>query len=58
MFEERQELLELTEGLRPDRTGAFLGLSPSGFHEIAYVEWGPPDDRCPVVCVHGLTRQG
>ena len=44
--------------LRPARKGRFLGLSPSGFHEIAYVEWGPIDDPRPVICVHGLTRQG
>lgn len=43
---------------RPDRTGVFKGLSRSGFHDIAYADWGSLDDRCPVVCVHGLTRQG
>lgn len=43
---------------RPDREDALLGLSPSGFHEIAYVDWGPLDDPRPIVCVHGLTRQG
>jgi pimeloyl-ACP methyl ester carboxylesterase len=42
---------------KPDREGALLGLSPSGFHEIAYVEWGPADRARPVLCVHGLTRQ-
>lgn len=42
----------------PDRTGNILGLSKSGFHEIAYVEWGPADADDVVICVHGLTRQG
>ena len=32
-------------------------LSPHGFHEIAYTEWG--DAAAPaVVCVHGMTRNG
>ena len=43
---------------QPDRENTFQGLSPSGFHDIAYADWGPIDDRRPVVCVHGLTRQG
>jgi pimeloyl-ACP methyl ester carboxylesterase len=42
----------------PDRTGTIRGLSLSGFHDVAYVDWGPPDARVPVVCVHGLSRQG
>ncbi|WP_262267661.1 alpha/beta fold hydrolase [Microvirga yunnanensis] len=45
-------------GREPDRTGNILGLSKSGFHEIAYVEWGPADTDDVVICVHGLTRQG
>jgi pimeloyl-ACP methyl ester carboxylesterase len=50
----------ITEDLyrEPDRTGRFLGLSRSGFHEVAYVEWGPADVDHVVLCVHGLTRQG
>lgn len=36
----------------------FFGLAPGGFHKIAYTEWGDPADPCPVVCVHGLTRNG
>jgi pimeloyl-ACP methyl ester carboxylesterase len=47
-----------TAPTEPDREDVVLGLSPSGFHEIAYVEWGPADDQRPIVCVHGLTRQG
>jgi pimeloyl-ACP methyl ester carboxylesterase len=42
----------------PDRRNEFLGLSPSGFHKISYVDWGPIEDKRPVICVHGLTRQG
>jgi pimeloyl-ACP methyl ester carboxylesterase len=45
-------------GPQPDRESVFQGLSPSGFHDIAYIEWGPANDKRPVVCVHGLTRQG
>ena len=44
--------------LEPDRSGHILGLSRSGFHDIAYVEWGPEDAEHVVICVHGLTRQG
>lgn len=36
----------------------FPSLGPQGFHRIAYTEWGRPDDRRVVVCVHGLTRNG
>ena len=43
---------------RPDREGTLLGLSPSGFHRITYVDWGPADDERPIICVHGVTRQG
>ena len=35
-----------------------LGLSASGFHRIAYVEWGAPSNGRMLVCVHGLTRNG
>lgn len=42
----------------PDRSSHILGLSRSGFHEIAYVEWGPAEADHVVFCVHGLTRQG
>jgi pimeloyl-ACP methyl ester carboxylesterase len=45
-------------GREPDRIGRILGLSRSGFHEVAYVEWGPVDADHAVICVHGLTRQG
>jgi len=34
------------------------GLSMLGFHKIAVWEWGIGVDGPPVICVHGLTRQG
>lgn len=34
-----------------------LGLSTGGFHRIAYTEWGRKKAP-PVVCVHGLSRNG
>ena len=45
-------------GLEPDRTGTIRGLSLTGFHDIAYVDWGPLKASPPVICVHGLSRQG
>jgi pimeloyl-ACP methyl ester carboxylesterase len=40
------------------RERSFLGLSPAGFHRVAYSEWGDPAARRVVICVHGLTRNG
>jgi pimeloyl-ACP methyl ester carboxylesterase len=40
------------------RRGTFRGLSPHGFHEVVYHEWGDPAARDVVICVHGLTRNG
>ncbi|HEY8015793.1 MAG TPA: alpha/beta hydrolase [Dongiaceae bacterium] len=40
------------------RQGSIKGLSRSGFHRMAYVAWGQPNDLPPIVCVHGLTRNG
>ncbi len=37
---------------------SFLGNSPLGFHRVAYTEWGKTTARPPVICVHGLTRNG
>ena len=37
---------------------SFLSLTTSGFHRIAYTEWGKPNGSPTVVCVHGLTRNG
>jgi pimeloyl-ACP methyl ester carboxylesterase len=36
----------------------FLSRSALGFHRIAYTEWGRAGDKPPVICVHGLTRNG
>jgi pimeloyl-ACP methyl ester carboxylesterase len=33
-------------------------MSPAGFHSMAYTEWGDPQNRKVLVCVHGLTRCG
>jgi pimeloyl-ACP methyl ester carboxylesterase len=34
----------------------FPSLGPSGFHRVAYTEWGSAQNPHVVVCVHGLTR--
>ena len=33
-------------------------LSPSGFSNLVWYEWGPRDAARVVLCVHGLTRNG
>ena len=33
-------------------------LSPAGFHNMAYHEWGDPANSRVLLCVHGLTRLG
>ena len=40
---------------------AYLGLSPAGFHRIAYTDFRPEERTAessgpPVICAHGLTR--
>jgi pimeloyl-ACP methyl ester carboxylesterase len=45
-------------GVAPDRTGSVLGLTRRSFHRIAFTDWGPPVSDRPVLCVHGLTRNG
>jgi pimeloyl-ACP methyl ester carboxylesterase len=35
---------------------SFLSLGPSGFHRIAYTDWGEPSAPHVVICVHGLSR--
>lgn len=42
----------------PDRTGSVRGLSRRSFHRIAFTDWGPAASDRPVLCVHGLTRNG
>lgn len=37
---------------------SYLSLGPSGFHRIAYTEWGQQQNPHTVVCMHGLTRNG
>ena len=33
-------------------------LRPTGFHAMAYTQWGDPQNPDVVMCVHGLTRNG
>jgi pimeloyl-ACP methyl ester carboxylesterase len=40
------------------RFGEVMCPSSSGFHPVAYTEWGDPDAARVAICVHGLTRQG
>jgi pimeloyl-ACP methyl ester carboxylesterase len=35
---------------------SFLSLGPSGFHRVAYTEWGDAANPHVVLCVHGLAR--
>jgi pimeloyl-ACP methyl ester carboxylesterase len=42
----------------PDRTGWVRGLTRRSFHRIAFTDWGLPVSDRPVLCVHGLTRNG
>ncbi|HTN50606.1 MAG TPA: alpha/beta hydrolase [Burkholderiaceae bacterium] len=37
---------------------SYLSLGPSGFHRIAYTDWGDATSRHVVICVHGLSRNG
>ncbi|MFW8566296.1 alpha/beta fold hydrolase [Orrella sp. 11846] len=32
--------------------------SPTGIHQMAYYDWGDPDNPDVLLCVHGLTRNG
>jgi pimeloyl-ACP methyl ester carboxylesterase len=40
------------------RQRQFLALSPAGFHNVAYTEWGDPAASRVILCCHGLTRNG
>lgn len=42
----------------PPRLETVVCPHPEGQHRMAYWQWGRPDARHVVVCVHGLTRQG
>lgn len=33
-------------------------LDESGFHSLAYYEWGDPNNSNVIICAHGLTRNG
>jgi len=44
--------------MAPDRIGSVRGLTRRSFHRIAFTDWGPVSAMRPVVCVHGLTRNG
>ena len=44
--------------MTPMRQREVQCLNPSGFHKMAYTEWGEPDNSNVLVCVHGLTRCG
>lgn len=37
---------------------SFLGHNSQGFHRVAYAEWGYMTVQPPVICVHGLIRNG
>jgi pimeloyl-ACP methyl ester carboxylesterase len=42
----------------PDRIRIVHGLTRKSFHRIAYTDWGSESSDRPVLCVHGLTRNG
>ena len=42
---------------KPDRDWKVSCLGPGGFHRMAVYDWGDPVAP-PLVCVHGLTRNG
>ena len=35
---------------------SFLSLGPTGFHRVAYTDWGERNTSRLVICVHGLSR--
>lgn len=44
--------------LASPRLHAVTCSSPVGLHRMAYYEWGDPENRDIILCVHGLTRTG
>lgn len=40
------------------QTEEILGLNPKGFHRLSCAVWGRGKGDVPVICVHGLTRNG
>jgi len=44
--------------MAPDRTGWVRGLTRRSFHRVVFTDWGPSSAARPVLCIHGLTRNG
>ena len=42
--------------ISPARQRFVSCVSPRGLHRVAYLEWGDPENKRVLVCVHGLTR--
>lgn len=40
------------------RVESIACTSPAGIHKMAYYDWGDPENRDVLLCVHGLTRNG
>ena len=40
------------------RESYVLGLSRTGFHRLAYTEWGDANNPRVLICAHGLSRNG
>lgn len=40
------------------RSGRVTCVSPHGFHEIAYRDWGQVESERLAICLHGVTRNG
>ena len=38
------------------RQGSVRCITPGGFHRMAYLDWGDPDNSRVLICVHGLSR--
>ncbi len=49
---------ELTPEDPLSRTHYVQCASTSGLHQMAYHEWGDPNNERVLICVHGLTRRG
>ncbi len=51
-----EEVLTLEDPL--SKTHYVQCASTSGLHQMAYHEWGDPNNQNVLICVHGLTRRG
>lgn len=40
------------------REHSYLFLTPNGFHRVVYSDFGDPDNKNLLICVHGLSRNG